>query len=119
MAALTDAEASAKAEKLPVWAKDYVRRLERDLDEALDERDELRAGKLGEEGTDTILNPYDAQPINLPKGGRVAFRLGVNRDDEVHAHISEYGALTIRGQSSIVIRPQSTNAVVVERRPHD
>lgn len=116
MAILSDEEASAKVEKLPVWAKDYVRKLERQLDEALDERDALASGSLGEEGTDTMLDPYASQPTNLPKGGVVAFRLGVSRDEEVHAHVSKYGELTIRGTGGITIRPEASNTIVVERR---
>lgn len=101
-----------KESRLPKWAQAELRDLRVRLENAEEERDELREGILGEPGTDTILDPYGSAPINLPKGGTIEFRIGYGQEDIVRARVTDEG-LNINGNVGIAVLPKATNDVVI------
>jgi hypothetical protein len=104
-----------KIARLPKWAQAYVADLEKRLDRAEDERDDLRENILGPAETDTHADPYGSVPINLPKGCTVQFRIGYGSEDIVRARVTAEG-LNVNGSTGIVIIPGASNDVLVAVR---
>lgn len=101
-----------KEARLPKWAQAELASLRRDLELAEEERDELREGFAGPEDTDTYADPYGPSPINLPKGGIIAFRIGYGPEDIVHARVTDEG-LDLNGMRGLVAIPRASNCFVI------
>jgi len=101
-----------KEARLPKWAQAELRDLRVRLENAEEERDELREGILGEAGTDTWADPYGPAPINLPKGGVIAFRIGYGPEDIVHARVTDEG-LDLNAHRGVVAIPRASNCLVI------
>lgn len=101
-----------KESRLPKWAQAELASLRTRLHNAEEERDELREGIVGDADTDTWADPYGPAPINLPKGGKIAFRIGYGEHDVVHAAVTDEG-LELLGQRAIVVEPCSANFVKI------
>jgi hypothetical protein len=106
----------AQIEKLPKWAQAEIRHLISRAENAESENDQLRAGTFGEAGSNTYLQPYDDQPVLLPDGGLIEFRLGYNPDDRIQANVVDGVYLEIRGLDGLTVRPLTANSVAIELR---
>lgn len=102
--------------KLPKWAQAEVRTLMNRAENAESENDQLRAGTFGEKGSNTYLQPYDDQPVFLPEGGLIEFRLGYNPDDRIQAHVVDGVFLEILGLDGLTVRPLTANSIAIELR---
>lgn len=101
-----------KEARLPKWAQAELASLRRRLEDAEDERDDLRENILGAPDTDTWADPYGPAPINLPKGGIIAFRIGYGEEDIVHARVTHEG-LDLNGMRGLVAIPRASNSFVI------
>lgn len=101
-----------KEARLPKWAQAELANLRRRLEDAEDEVAELRLGFAGPEDTDTYADPYGSSPINLPKGGIIAFRIGYGEEDVVHARVTHEG-LDLNGMRGLVAIPRASNSFVI------
>jgi hypothetical protein len=113
----------SREEKLPVWAAATIERLRRQVAEERHRADEARLSG-GPEDTDTVIDPYDDEPVRLPKGQRVRFyvgpeaaRQGIDRHRDyidVRVESGNYGPvprLVLHGGGSVVVRPHVTNVI--------
>jgi hypothetical protein len=68
------------------------------------------------EGSNTYLQPYDDQPVLLPDGGLIEFRLGYGPNDRIQASVTDGVYLEIRGLDGLTVRPLSGNSIAIELR---
>lgn len=109
----TTPEMNARIAKLPKWAQEELRDLQRLSSEALEALDELRAGKYGDDNTDTLADPYGDTPLKLRKGEVIEFRLGYGQSDVVRARVDQYGVLELNGGAVLAVHPRAANVVHV------
>ena len=109
----TTPDRNARIAKLPKWAQEELRSLERDLGVALDELEDLREGKYGDADTDTVADPYADAPLKLKKGETIEYRLGYDRGAVIRARVDQYGILELNGGQAIAVHPRAANAVHV------
>ena len=108
----TPEEKKAREERLPAWAKDELQRLRRDLDLTLGELHAHRLNAYGPEDTDTKANPYDVQPLNLPKGASIEFTLGEKHSDVIRVRVTKEG-LDVNGNGGVHVFPRASNSLVI------
>lgn len=104
--------------KLPVWARTYIERLRRVVQDAESDRDAARLA-TDSAGSDTVIDPYADIPIGLGKGTIVRFRLGDERRMEwADVSVIHTGdgrtLLQIMAGSTVHIEPRAANVVYVE-----
>lgn len=106
-------ERTARILRLPVWAQKEIQHLTWRAEQAERELAESRREiALGD--TDTMVYPYDDDPLTLRPHADVAFRLGQTwRGDSVRARIMRDGRLNLNGDGQLVILPRSSNDVDV------
>ncbi|ASZ74369.1 hypothetical protein SEA_KINGBOB_55 [Arthrobacter phage KingBob] len=104
-----------RIEKLPRWARDKLRWLQQDLDEARTERDKLRSKQLGEPESPVYINNYrEGVDTMLPKYGTVVFRVGPHERDVIRARINHNtGRLDLNGERQLMVLPVASNAAEV------
>lgn len=111
-------EPDPREEKLPRWARDLLDNMRRRVEhaEATAEAARLATGP-GE--TDTVVYRYSDEPIGLPPGCQVEFRLGPAPEGRtfsrnyVHCRVetTKHGTwLDLSGGDSISIQPRSGNS---------
>jgi hypothetical protein len=115
---------TAREARLPVWARDLLANLRRQVLEANREAHEAHLTTKPED-SDTILNPFERRPIGLGRGALVRFNLfdlplpeGRYRDDhyiDVRIQESVTGRLPrrvqIMGGGMVLLQPKSGNTL--------
>lgn len=114
---LTPEELAAREERLPAWAKQELRLLRRDRDFYRDERNALASNAYGPADTDTKAAPYSEEPINLPKGASVEFRLGPAHHEVIRVRARD-GVLDVNANGGVVVLPKATNHVDLKVASH-
>ncbi|WVX87983.1 hypothetical protein SEA_SNEK_63 [Arthrobacter phage Snek] len=99
--------------RLPLWAKEEIRRLQQRAFRAEEELALHRSGAYGPADTDTVVDPYRRVPLNLPKGASVEFRLP---DGAIRVRTTKDGALELNGDKALTIIPKVTNHFEVRSR---
>lgn len=95
-----------RVEKLPAWARDYIRGLERDVERAHRERDEARL-LTAPDLSPAVLYPYSDIPVGLGVNPRVRFKVGPaeSRGSEFIDAWSNKGSVFLMGSTQLVLLP--------------
>lgn len=94
---------------LPKWAQEELRQLRRRLDVATTELELLRRHQLGPEDTDTKVENFGEESINLPKHGTITFSLGSYK--RIRVRVGRDGGLDVNGDGGLLLYPAASNAV--------
>ncbi|QBZ73310.1 hypothetical protein SEA_MRGLOOPY_58 [Arthrobacter phage MrGloopy] len=104
-----------RTDRLPKWAQSKLEQLERDLEIALGENALLKKSQFGEPGSNTYISHYGEEPVMLPEGGTVHFRLSDSDwpDEVIRVRVTRKGVLNINGSQQLVILPSASNDIQV------
>ncbi|AOZ65094.1 hypothetical protein KDJ05_gp58 [Arthrobacter phage Oxynfrius] len=104
-----------RMEKQPQWVQDYVSQLERDLEIAQRENEQLKQGQFGEPGSNTYVAHYGEPAVMLPESSTVHFRLSDSDwpDEVIRVRVTKKGVLNINGSQQLVILPSASNDIQV------
>ncbi|ALY10784.1 hypothetical protein SEA_APPLECIDER_57 [Arthrobacter phage AppleCider] len=104
-----------RTDRLPKWAQGYISQLERDLDIAQRENEQLKRSQFGEPGSNTYVAHYGEEAVMLPESATVHFRLSDSDwpDEVVRVRVTKKGVLNINGSQQLVILPSASNDIQV------
>lgn len=94
--------------RLPIWAKEEIRRLQTRAFRAEEELALFRLGTYGPADTDTIAEPYRDVPVNLPLGVTIAFPApqgGTVRVRRVKGYIE------VNADGALSVKPVASNHI--------
>lgn len=114
--------------KLPKWAQEHVRDLERQRDNAIEakrERDAAIAALPEFQGTNTFLVRGIIEPIPLPKDALIRFKTGDDCGDYIEVgfdlerslsrSVGHPNALSIRSGGGALVVPDAHNALHIDQ----
>jgi hypothetical protein len=101
-------------EKLPKWAQDGIRSLDRERRNAITERDVAKMESGEDDSNVHLVRGLHGEDIRLPKHSGVKFFLGEGEFSYIEVRIRDGRLNVASGIGSLVIHPQVTNVINLE-----